>query len=700
MDKLAYNIDDFLTTLYSQISGSLLSLMEKLNIDSVTTYILCNEADPSVIHSCRKIKMTPKGLSVDLFDPPMMLSPKYSKLTSPHSITLPVMGISAENKSYVAAPVRTFKGFIGVIVCEKNDPAHVWVFSDISSLIDCTHEIQDPVEKLVALLSLKSKTNRLQFILNNIRDVILVYDKNGFATYISENLSQNSDYTSEDIIGKNCLDLIHPDQHHEVFENFEILNGGYTKPYDDFLMKHKDGKYYWWRFRCQPIMKDGELDEVISVISNVDEEKKMLDRLAESEEKYRLLAENASDIIFTLNTQLKFTYISPSVTRMRGWTVEEAMSQSIAEALTPESLDLATGRFNEAMCMDSSGQIGMDTIITLELEETCKDKSTIWTETSFSPIMNPEGKMTGILGITRDITARKLAEKRDAQNTLQQNFILNNIKDIIMVTDTNGVISYITPNVASHTDYTHEELIGQSAIDFVHPDHHEDLKKARNGYSKGIPARTQEYKIRVKNGFYSWYRLNSQPILVDGMFQRVVSLVYNIDEEMKERERAKASQENYRLLAENIADMVITYDLKARKPFYISPSCEKFFGIRRDELESILSTTTPESYSRIMTPDSQRVVLQFINDKIEEINTGTIDYDAQTLLDIQLINAEGSPERFETSVSFIDTKDGSSILSVSRNLSARNIILVQDNKKVSIKREKNERKVKRSLKAG
>ncbi len=135
-----------------------------------------------------------------------------------------------------------------------------------------------------------------------------------------------------------------------------------------------------------------------------------LEQLRASEARYRLLAENASDIIFTTDMNLRFTYISPAVTRIRGFTVEEAMAQTPAEALTPASLEVAMRALQEELEREARGEGDPFRTRVLELEETCKDGSTVWTETTFTPLRDAEGRMVGILGITRDISERKRTE--------------------------------------------------------------------------------------------------------------------------------------------------------------------------------------------------------------------------------------------------------------------------------------------------
>ena len=133
--------------------------------------------------------------------------------------------------------------------------------------------------------------------------------------------------------------------------------------------------------------------------------------LQESEARYRLLAENVTDVIWVRDMQFRPTYISPSVTRLRGYSVEEAMSQTLLEALTPASREVAQQAFAHALRLERSSQAPLDRFRTLELEATRKDGSTVWIETSVTFLRDAEGRPVGFLGVNRDISARKQAEE-------------------------------------------------------------------------------------------------------------------------------------------------------------------------------------------------------------------------------------------------------------------------------------------------
>jgi len=133
--------------------------------------------------------------------------------------------------------------------------------------------------------------------------------------------------------------------------------------------------------------------------------------LQESERLYRLLADNVNDNIWTMDMEMNFIYVSPSVKRMRGYSVEEAMAQSIEEHMTPASLDIVLKVLAEELELHSKGQKPQDRSKKVEVELYCKDGSNIWTETEANFIYDVDGQPESIIGVTRDITERRQTEE-------------------------------------------------------------------------------------------------------------------------------------------------------------------------------------------------------------------------------------------------------------------------------------------------
>ena len=134
--------------------------------------------------------------------------------------------------------------------------------------------------------------------------------------------------------------------------------------------------------------------------------------LRESEEKYRLLAENISDVIWILDVDtMYFTYMSPSVERLRGYTVEEIISRPVNYALTEEAADAISKSTRQRAENILSGKEEAGKFFINEVEQPCKDGSMIWTEVITSLRINKKGRVE-VLGVTRDITERRKLKQK------------------------------------------------------------------------------------------------------------------------------------------------------------------------------------------------------------------------------------------------------------------------------------------------
>ncbi|RJR24769.1 MAG: PAS domain S-box protein [Desulfobacteraceae bacterium] len=159
-----------------------------------------------------------------------------------------------------------------------------------------------------------------------------------------------------------------------------------------------------------------EKDRLIEARKRLEHEvgsRREAERLArESEARYRLLADNVSDIIWTLDLEtLRYTYISPSVLKMRGYAQREAMDLTMEETLSPRSLKEVRETLVEEFERDGSPGVDPLRSRTIEVEQICKDGSYSLAEVTVTFIRDAEGKPVELLGVSRDIRERRRAEK-------------------------------------------------------------------------------------------------------------------------------------------------------------------------------------------------------------------------------------------------------------------------------------------------
>ena len=148
---------------------------------------------------------------------------------------------------------------------------------------------------------------------------------------------------------------------------------------------------------------------ILSIYQHYELAKKQTE-LTESESKYRLLAENSADVIFTLDLDLNYTYISPSISKLRGFKPDEVINKNAIQTLTPKSYEKATKAISDKL--DEIKSIMPDQIepIIVELEMVRKDKTTVWTEVRATIMLDENRKPKSIVGVTRDISQKRKYE--------------------------------------------------------------------------------------------------------------------------------------------------------------------------------------------------------------------------------------------------------------------------------------------------
>jgi PAS domain S-box-containing protein len=214
-----------------------------------------------------------------------------------------------------------------------------------------------------------------------------------------------------------------------------------------------------------------------------------------------LLAENVKDVIWTLDLRtLRFTYISPSVESMRGYTVEEAMSQTLDQALTPASLEIVTKALAEQLSPENLEQLGQFWSRTIETEQTLKAGPPKRFEVSVTFIRDLNGKPVELLGVTRDITERRMAEKLIRESERKYRTLFEESRDVVFTATPEGRIADINPagielfGYSSREDILNVE-IGQGT--YVNPADRESYRKEME--ERGF-VKDHELVLKTKDG--------------------------------------------------------------------------------------------------------------------------------------------------------------------------------------------------------
>jgi two-component system cell cycle sensor histidine kinase/response regulator CckA len=248
------------------------------------------------------------------------------------------------------------------------------------------------------------------------------------------------------------------------------------------------------------------------------ERKRTEEALRESENKYRLLADNSADVIFIFDLDMKVQYISPSVKKLRGFFPEDIIGQFFSQSVTDESSEYIRKVIQEEWEIEKTGTADPKRTRVLELEMLCKDGSTVWTEVKASFLRNDGNNPIGVMGIIRDITERKQTENqlRKSEELFKKAFYTS--PDSININRlTDGMYISINKGFSEITGYSDEDVLGKTSLDLNIWHDTNDRAKLVEGLREKGKVENLEARFRLKNGEIKYGMMSATLIDLDGV---------------------------------------------------------------------------------------------------------------------------------------------------------------------------------------
>ncbi|NND02602.1 MAG: PAS domain S-box protein [Acidimicrobiia bacterium] len=242
-------------------------------------------------------------------------------------------------------------------------------------------------------------------MLQNVSDVIWTMGRTGEITWISPSVEDALGVPAEEVIGTNAVNLMHPD---DIGRVLEAAND--TAPGESTLsIEHRSratatGPWVEFESRATNLVDDPAVGAWVLTSREITERKRTERELRKNEERYRLLAENASDLIVRADPSGVWRYVSPSARTLLGREPSELVGSRIQDLAPAESIEDLADHFRAVLAGD-----GVQEIVHQLYR---KDGSAIWVESASRPIRDPEtSEVREIQIAARDITLRREAEE-------------------------------------------------------------------------------------------------------------------------------------------------------------------------------------------------------------------------------------------------------------------------------------------------
>jgi PAS domain S-box-containing protein len=432
-------------------------------------------------------------------------------------------------------------------------------------------------------------------ILENIEDGYYEVDLAGNFTFFNKALCTLTGYTKEELLGMNNRQLIDKATAKEVFQMFNtVYNTGEPSKGFDWQMTRKDGAKRYVEASAS-LLKDSSRKPTgfRGIIRDITERKK-------AEEQYRLLADNITEHVWLRDiSSLKIIYISPSVEKMYGYSLDEIKNLPLKKLLTEESFQQMIDTFISEMPKALKTLPPSVHKYSFETHARHRDGHLLWMDNTISFMRDENGNITLLLGETWDITERKRAQEALEKSEAQYRLLADHMKDQVWLMDLNLKVSYVSPSVEKLLGYTFDELkkIPLEKLLMV-----ESFQKAMDFFSKEMPLaltspsdyvldRSVELEFCPREGRTVWGEIkfsfirdeNGQPVAILGEGRNIT--------ERKQMENAmKKSEERYRSVFENAGlPMVIMED--SLLIFMVNDRFVEMSGYEKNEIEGKMKFT-------------------------------------------------------------------------------------------------------------
>ncbi len=306
------------------------------------------------------------------------------------------------------------------------------------------------------------------------------------------------------------------------------------------------------------------------------------DDLRERESQYRLIADNATDVIYVYDQQGVITYVSPSIEKVLGFRPDERIGKRFTETtMAPNSMSNATELFKQA----AEGDLDE---VSLEMQHATKAGGFVWTEIKGKVVRDADGKVVANHVVMRDISDRREQEAalRESEQRLRE--ITERVDDVIWSADANFVFTYASPNIERITGWPPRALVGNELRTMIIEKDGSSAADFDAAVTEIKSGRTQGFSLEVlhdcrERGF-RWFDVHGRAVRSeDGELLAVHGVTREVHERHIFQNALLESEQRYRNLTERALDPIESFDANGYMT-YANPASETMWGIPPEKL--------------------------------------------------------------------------------------------------------------------
>ena len=417
----------------------------------------------------------------------------------------------------------------------------------------CTYN--NITNKVNAEQKIKESEDKYETILENIKEGYFEVDLMGIFTFLNESFCEMTGYLKEELLGKsyqNNMDEFNKKKVFNLYNQVYKTEAGQSNVQFEFL--HKNGQKI--KVDSSVYLKynvKGAKSGFYGMVQDFTEKIFLEEKLKLSEERYKLISENANDLISILNQNLKFEYMNEKPCLLTlGYPIDEIIGKSVLDLVHPDDKKESIKKLVDGL---EKGQN------VLELRIKHKKGYWIWIEVKGRTFTDKDDKIKGIL-IGRNITERKIADQKIKESEEKYHTIFNESPDLIYLTNLKGIILDANQAFLEKTKMSLNEAHNKQILDFFVGENLEDLKSQIYELRAGKEIKGLEATIKNIIGEIYDFEINAVPLKESGKITRVISFARDITARKLAEQKLITSEKKYRHLFESSPFSIWIVDLK------------------------------------------------------------------------------------------------------------------------------------------
>ncbi|RBW68703.1 PAS domain S-box protein [Bacillus taeanensis] len=404
-------------------------------------------------------------------------------------------------------------------------------------------------------------------------------------------------YETKELSGMLFEDLLLSSELIDIKKLFKLVSGG-TSRQIDVVLACKSGHTVDVNVTFLPKISNDEVVGVYVVAKDQSEQKRLENELMLTKEVYESFFLHSADSMVVLDLQGTVLQINSAFEKNYGWKQEEVVGVNFV-MIQPEFQSEFVNLFQ---IVRYGGSVeGFETI------RRHKSGKLFHISLTLSPVRNKYGNVTGIAGITRDITVKKQKEKEIKDREEHYRRLVELCPDGFVVYHDGEILFINTAGAEVLGIEKKENAIGESFISYIHPDSLDDMKKRMKLVEQGETLPFIEQKFISREGRSIYVEMTSVPIEYANM-PAVQTVFRNITDRKLVEQALRESQEKYRIIAENTHDLIVILNPEGIV-FYASPSHERVLKRQPRDYEgkSIFDFIHPEDREELRSAFDQKL---------------------------------------------------------------------------------------------